>query len=320
MKTMTLKLQHRLAPALSVGAAVSMLALLVGCGAAMAPAELVNARAAYQTASTGEAAQLSRAQVLRARTALIQAEKAYRDGAPDAEVRDFAYIALRQAQAADAQADSIKAIAAKDKAASDLRIAQMHLRSDLQKTQDELAAERQRSMWTKERLAEEERAHAAAEEKARLTQMELEKFANVKQEPRGVVLTLSGAVLFASGKSKLLPTANAKLDEVARVLAQSDQKIAIEGYTDSRGKIKFNKTLSQKRAASVRNYLVAQGVPAGRIIATGMGPQNPIADNTSAEGRANNRRVEIIVQPMMPIPAAPATPATPKPKDYDLDK
>jgi len=319
MKTNVLVIQRRLATALSLGVGIVLLAFLTQCGAAMAPAELVNARAAYQAASTGQAAQLSRAQVLRARTALIQAEKTYSDGATDAEVRDFAYIALRQAQAAEAQAEGIQAVAQKEKAAGDLRAAQMKLRTDLQKSQDELAAERQRSTWTKERLADEERARAAAEEKARLTQMELEKLANVKQSPRGVVLTLSGAVLFASGKSKLLPGSHERLDEVARVLAQSDQKIAIEGYTDSRGKLKFNKMLSQKRAKAVRDYLVAKGVPAGRVIATGMGPESPIADNASPEGRANNRRVEIIVEPLTPIPAAPSTPALPK-KGYDLNE
>ena len=69
----------------------------------------------------------------------------------------------------------------------------------------------------------------------------------------------------------------------------------LQGYTDSRGSSSRNLDLSQRRAEAVRSYLVSRGVPSDRIVAKGMGPDRPVADNTSAEGRAQNRRVEIVV-------------------------
>ena len=115
---------------------------------------------------------------------------------------------------------------------------------------------------------------------------------------RGVVITLSGAVLFASGKSELLAIAKEKLNEVHKVLKdQGSPKLRIEGHTDSVGSAEENKKLSLARAESVKSHLVSQGYPADRIKAVGLGPDKPVADNTSAEGRANNRRVEMIVNP-----------------------
>ncbi len=73
--------------------------------------------------------------------------------------------------------------------------------------------------------------------------------------------------------------------------------MTVEGHTDSQGQKAYNVELGQKRAQAVREQLVARGVAADRIKAVGIGPDRPIADNTSAEGRANNRRVEIIVEP-----------------------
>ena len=71
--------------------------------------------------------------------------------------------------------------------------------------------------------------------------------------------------------------------------------MVVEGHTDSQGAAAFNQDLSQKRAESVRSYLVSHGIAADRITAQGFGPSRAVADNTSAEGRANNRRVEIVV-------------------------
>ncbi len=123
----------------------------------------------------------------------------------------------------------------------------------------------------------------------------------MKQEPRGTVITLPGNVLFASGKSALLSTAQDKLSQVADALKdQADHKITVEGYTDSRGSDESNQILSQQRADSVRDFLVSHGVPGDQIDARGLGPNRPVASNKSAEGRADNRRVEIVVKPMEP--------------------
>ena len=124
----------------------------------------------------------------------------------------------------------------------------------------------------------------------------LGKIAAVKQEARGMVITLSGSVLFASGKSRLLPGAEQRLDQVAQALATSDRTILIEGHSDSQGSPSGNQRLSSARAQAVLDYLVPRGIPAGRIHAVGLGASKPIADNATAEGRANNRRVEIVVE------------------------
>ncbi|MBN9167944.1 MAG: OmpA family protein, partial [Myxococcales bacterium] len=73
--------------------------------------------------------------------------------------------------------------------------------------------------------------------------------------------------------------------------------ITLEGHTDSQGQRQYNMELGKKRADAVRDQLVSRGVAADRIKSVGVGPDRPIADNKTAEGRANNRRVEIIVEP-----------------------
>ena len=113
-----------------------------------------------------------------------------------------------------------------------------------------------------------------------------------------MVITLSGAVLFASGKSDLLPAAMNALDNVVTALkANPDRNITVEGHTDSQGQRAYNMDLSQKRADSVRTYFATHGIPGEIIKAVGLGPDRPVADNAKPEGRANNRRVEIIVSP-----------------------
>jgi len=126
---------------------------------------------------------------------------------------------------------------------------------------------------------------------------ELVKLVAVREEERGLVITLSGSILFRSGDAVLLPSAQVKLDRVAEaLLAVRARKLIVEGHTDSQGSDRDNLALSQGRADAVRDYLVQRSYPADRIEAYGMGEGRPIADNASAEGRANNRRVEIIIE------------------------
>ena len=126
---------------------------------------------------------------------------------------------------------------------------------------------------------------------------ELAKLAAVKEEERGLVVTLSGGVLFRSAKSDLLSSAQVKLDQVAKaLLAIRARNLIVEGHTDSQGSESYNQGLSQRRADTVRDYLVQRGYPADRIQARGKGKGSPIANNASPEGRANNRRVEIVIE------------------------
>jgi outer membrane protein OmpA-like peptidoglycan-associated protein len=128
-------------------------------------------------------------------------------------------------------------------------------------------------------------------------QAELAKLAAIKEEERGLVVTLSGSVLFRSAQSTLLSSAQVKLGQVTTaLLAVRARNLIVEGHTDSQGSESYNQGLSQRRADAVRDYLVQKGYPADRIQSRGMGKGNPIADNASPEGRANNRRVEIVIE------------------------
>jgi outer membrane protein OmpA-like peptidoglycan-associated protein len=103
-------------------------------------------------------------------------------------------------------------------------------------------------------------------------------------------------VLFDSNKYTLKPEARERLAKISGiVLAYPDLKLEIEGHTDSIGSDDYNQTLSEKRAESVRGYLVSSGVVPDHVTATGLGKSNPVADNSTNEGRKLNRRVEMVV-------------------------
>jgi outer membrane protein OmpA-like peptidoglycan-associated protein len=108
-------------------------------------------------------------------------------------------------------------------------------------------------------------------------------------------IELNEKVNFETGKAALLPDSKTLLDEVAQALADHPeiQKVRIEGHTDNQGGAASNKRLSDKRSKSVRDYLISKGIDGKRLEAKGMGQSKPIADNKTAEGREQNRRVEL---------------------------
>lgn len=270
--------------------------LLAGCGSTLPPKELVDARAAYQSAAKGPAAQQSPAELHVAKQSLDAAERSFNDDGDSATTKDFSYIAIRKAQLADASARA--ALAVKEREAAE-REAQNVQADQLHKARGELASTKSNLEKTQDQLAAEKRAREEAEKKAAQAMADLQKIASVKQESRGMVITLSGSVLFPTNESTLLPAAIIKLNEVADALIKGnpDANITIEGHTDSQGQRQYNMDLGQKRADAVKAQLVSRGVAADRIKTVGVGPDRPIADNKTAEGRANNRRVEIIVEP-----------------------
>ena len=101
---------------------------------------------------------------------------------------------------------------------------------------------------------------------------------------------------FASGSANIDGTSGLEVDNMAAILnAYPDVKVRLEGYTDSQGDATANQVLSQNRAAAVMNRLVGLGIPAERITTQGYGAENPVADNDTPEGRAQNRRIEVVV-------------------------
>ena len=173
-------------------------------------------------------------------------------------------------------------------------------------------AEDERSSLTAQldraRLEAREREAAAARSDAQSARMEADtarmqtaamqaemEAMNARQTDRGMVLTL-GDVLFETGRADLKGGAVTDLDELADFMGKHpDRSVVVEGHTDSVGSNDFNLGLSQRRAESVRSYLMRKGVDPSRVTTQGMGESVPVASNDTAGGRQQNRRVEIIV-------------------------
>ena len=252
--------------------------LMLACGHMEATPQLKQAQNEYAKAAQGPAAKYSPAELQTAKSTLDQANAALETGDRNL-VDDKAALALSKTNLAESVGRTNQAAAERDAALSQLHITREQM---LSKTQADLDRERQ--------------ARASAEAQLAAQEKELQQYAQVRDVSRGTVITLSGAVLFKSGKADLLPGAQDKLNHVADFLKKSPRPVVIEGYTDSRGSSKKNQTLSEKRAQAVADYLVSQGVPADRLQAVGKGESSPIASNSTSSGRSENRRVEIVLQ------------------------
>lgn len=111
---------------------------------------------------------------------------------------------------------------------------------------------------------------------------------------QAIKVTFPDGILFATGKSDLNATSISELSKLAVSLASNpDTDVTIDGHTDNTGSRSINQTLSLERAQSVRNYLVGQGLSGSRFTVNGLAYDVPVADNSTVEGRAKNRRVEI---------------------------
>jgi outer membrane protein OmpA-like peptidoglycan-associated protein len=137
-------------------------------------------------------------------------------------------------------------------------------------------------------------AATASQQQAAELQRQLE-ILQAKPTDRGLVLTL-GDTLFATGKSEIKSGATANLDKLTKFLNEYPKRTAaIEGFTDSMGSEEMNQSLSERRANAVKHYLIDQGVGSDRLTSSGRGEDAPVADNESATGRQQNRRVEVVI-------------------------
>jgi len=280
-----------------LGAAIVL--VLVGCGAHLQPQELSDANAAYQRVAAGPAASVAPDELHKAKVALDQAQQAFVKDPKGQGARDLAYVAHRKALLAEAKAGIT--LAEQEKARAEQQRART-TEHELQRTKEQLKdAERTRLTEAERRAADEklkaeQNARAEAERKAAAATQDLARIAALREEERGLVLTFPSDLLFATNQATLLPSAQIKLNQLADALANTDRRIVVEGHTDSRGSDSHNQDLSLRRAQSVRDFLVGRGIAAERIQVNGYGKTRPVADNKSAEGRANNRRVEVVVQ------------------------
>jgi outer membrane protein OmpA-like peptidoglycan-associated protein len=216
--------------------------------------------------------------------------------------------AAREAQIkAEAEAAAIKAkaeadaAAAKAKAEADAAAAKAKAEADAaaakaEAEQDALRAKEEAAKGEAERARQE--AERAEREKQELRARLLEQFNRIletRDTARGLVVTMAD-VLFDTGKYDLRPATREKLARLSGiVLAHPGLVLQVEGHTDSTGSDEFNQKLSEQRAGTTRDYLIQQGLAEGNITARGFGKTMPVADNSTANGRQKNRRVEIIV-------------------------
>jgi outer membrane protein OmpA-like peptidoglycan-associated protein len=271
------------------------------------------------------AAAEKQAQEDRTRQAQQEAELAQNRAQQAAEQSQQAQMAAQQAQQERAAAEQAKAEALQAQQQAEAA------RQAAEQQQAALAAQTQTAQAAAQTA--EQRARAAEQEKEAMRQRlltQLNQVLQTKDSARGLIVNMSD-VLFDLNQSTLKPGAKVRLAKVAGIIqAYPDLKLQIEGYTDSTGGLEHNQQLSERRAATVRDFLVAQGVSINNVSAQGFGPSNPVASNSTPQGRQMNRRVDLVVsgesitarggavdQSGVPAMAAPATsdPRQPAPID-----
>ncbi len=120
--------------------------------------------------------------------------------------------------------------------------------------------------------------------------------ATVERVGEGIKITFASGILFNTNSAALTPEAAGNIDQLAATLNKyADTNVIIEGHTDTSGSDAINQPLSERRARAVANEITAQGVETGRITSKGYGSSQPVAENTSASGKAANRRVEVAI-------------------------
>ncbi len=252
--------------------------------------EQLDAERAASEKREADAQEHARQEALKAQQAAEQARlDQQRRAEAEAQQRaaDQARVAAEQAKAQADQArmaaEQAAAQASQEKAAADAA------KAEALRQQQALAAEANRARQD---------ANKAEAEKTELRErlrQQLNMILETRETARGLIVNISD-VLFDFNKYTLKPGTREKLAKVSGILlAYPGLKIQVEGHTDSVGSDEYNQTLSEQRAGAVRDYLTSQGVPGNFVTAVGFGKQNPVASNDTAEGRQQNRRVELVV-------------------------
>jgi outer membrane protein OmpA-like peptidoglycan-associated protein len=263
---------------------------------------IAEAQRLYQQASTApDVTRHASAELAKAREALNRAEDAARDRRDNNHLDHLGYIAAQRAQmamhlaaqrAADARVET--AAAERERIRADVRTRQAQLAERNAQIAQAQAQSAQAQAQFAQTQAQTAQAQAAAEaERANRLQRELADLA-ARPTEQGLVVVLQD-VLFDTGQATLKEGAQAKLDQLATVLkGHPERRVMVAGFTDSVGSAESNLALSRARAESVRNALMARGVPADRIDTRGHGEARPVATNSTQAGRQQNRRVEVV--------------------------
>ncbi len=258
------------------------------------PADLVQARYAIAIAEGADAERLVPQDFAKASALLAQAEAAQK-GDNASVRRDVPRMARAAVQTAeDTRRRAVDALKAEQKAAAAANAKQeAESRAAVAAASAAEAAKRSEAQAAEESAmaaSATERAAARADLVARLNRV-----LPTRETDRGIVAEIAG-VQFAVGKAALNESARVALARFAGIVGvYPSMRFRVEGHTDSTGSDETNRKLSQARATSVRDYLIGQGVESSNISEVGLGPDQPVADNGTSEGRARNRRVEIIL-------------------------
>lgn len=284
-----MKNDHRIRRLFTPAAVLSAAALLAACAAPGPNAALEQARSNVNAVGASPVV-VNRAPVelQAARVALQNADQVWQKDRDNAEVSHLSYLASQRAEIARNLARARQADEDLKAAGGDtdrLRLAQRTREADSARLQAQTAQQIAAAQGVQTRVAQD-----------RVRQLEAQlRDIEAQQTERGLLVTL-GDVLFAFDKSELLPQAGPRLDKLAAFLRQFPQRrLLVEGYTDAVGTDAYNQDLSQRRAEAVRAALVQRGVDGSRIVARGYGKAYPVAENGAADGRALNRRVEVVI-------------------------
>jgi len=253
-----------------------------GCTAGSPPVALEQARTAYAQAEQTPAVVTNASVPLReAHQALQRAEREWTDHHDTEEVQHLATLASQRVDIARAAAEKQVAEAQIQQATEDRDQVLLNAR-----TREAQRAQQQAQVATSQAQAATSQVQQLQQELAAL---------KAKQTERGLVLTL-GDVLFETGKAELRPGALQNLYPLVTFLQKyPERRAVIEGYTDSVGSDASNLDLSERRADAVRGFLLQNGVNPAQLTTRGYGKASPVASNATAEGRQQNRRVELII-------------------------
>jgi outer membrane protein OmpA-like peptidoglycan-associated protein len=254
------------------------------------------------TAARGATQMAEDARVLTLRRKEQAKVEAERRASQEAQERAQADAAAAQQQAAQAQAQAEED--ARQRAAAEQAKAQAQQQQAAALEAEQKAQAAAASALQAANQAQQERAQAQQEREQAIQQKEamrarllaqLNQVLQTRDTARGLIVSMPD-VLFDFNKYTLKPEARERLARISGiVLAYPDLKLQIDGYTDSIGSDEYNQTLSDKRAEAVRDFLVSNGVSMNNVAARGLGKADPVADNSTAQGRQLNRRVEMIV-------------------------
>jgi outer membrane protein OmpA-like peptidoglycan-associated protein len=247
-----------------------------------------------------EAEQLER-EIEARRQEMANLEQRARDAEETAEV---AKEQLEQAQLALAQARNEREVADLSILQTRSELAQLESdRARMRQEQAQLQAEQQALLEQKQQLqsavaemsSTAERLRQEREELRSRLESALSQVADTQTSARGFIVNLPD-ILFDLNEASLKAEAKVVLAKLAGILLlMPELNLRVEGHTDATGSDEYNQGLSERRAASVRDFLAAQGIGMGRMISVGYGEHRPVADNATKEGRQRNRRVEIVI-------------------------